>query len=1104
MDKYEYKLRADEIRSLISDKKYKEAAAVADTIDWKNVKNGMMLCTISDLYKVCRRYEDSRDVLLLAYQRNPQGRMILYSLCELSIKLNDVVNAVEYYKEFLQVAARDNGRFILQYKLYTAQEVSLEERIAVLEELQKRECKEKWMYELAYLYHRVGFGSKCIEECDQIVIYFGEGKYVIQALDLKRLHTPLSESQQALYDRLTGVSEPEIQIKDVNVGMFSTMNLEKELANNLRKVLGEDEIPADISAAGGNITASNTDTKPIPGKSAATSVESDAEGELYDKAAATQVFDSAESENEFLNNAASTQIFDAFEISNEISDSSQDTKVFDNVAGVDDMSNRPSDPAATKVLDVIDSSVNDVAARTVEPMPDEPYENVSDNVEDTTSHETDGQISFLSTNNKDSIPVIGNFNELYNGGSVELDENGRVVAQNFDDMLSLEGDGQISLVVPEQIQVTKQITGQLCIDEVLLDWERKKYEKEALWNANIVKNINQKTRDIMRDFERSKKDDLMLLYAQAPDVGKPEDDEESLKEALSDTGRIDTGTVSEAVESKENFEVTNAEGAAEDKTSVESETATETISDASVRTVIYPDNHVPSDKDSEVPDEDYLERYAKACEEAESANNVENVTNEEPEKVAYPAYNTDDDDAIVNEMIAQLEKEEAEKNAIAAGFGKETEEKDINEALAENADESVKETVCEDTNDAAAKTAGEISEEGASEVTAEMPDTDTKDASEQVSEATYEESAKETASEDTKEENVADAGEAGQEKADEVKTEKSEAAGTMKAEEGKTEAKETTAELQIEVKTEYKSNVEKMKSKEDAKDAEKSCESSDNAMKTPADKTFEAPVVVSDHPEFEECFAEHPGLTDEQAHKYETYIQTPKGLYNIVEALSEITMDAGMGNVIIGRKDIDSALELGKLLITDLSAKERVSGKIAKTNANSLNSKSVEDTISKLFEGAIIIEDAENLRKETLEGIRRILEKDGKRIFIILIVASRNKANFIKENHEYLSAFTVSLDVEPLTNDQLVKYAKAYAYKREYSIDEMGTLALHTRIEQLTTNDHSATLAEVREIIDGAISHVVKITFSHFFELLVGKRYDKNDMTILGEKDINR
>ena len=142
MDKFEYKVRAEEIKSLIAQKEYVQAAEIADTIDWRRVKSVMMLCTVSDLYKINRRYEDARDMLLLAYDRHPGGRTIVYSLCELYIKTEEIVEAVEYYKEFIQIAPRDTGRYILQYKLYEAQDVSLEERIAVLEELKKRDYRE--------------------------------------------------------------------------------------------------------------------------------------------------------------------------------------------------------------------------------------------------------------------------------------------------------------------------------------------------------------------------------------------------------------------------------------------------------------------------------------------------------------------------------------------------------------------------------------------------------------------------------------------------------------------------------------------------------------------------------------------------------------------------------------------------------------------------------------------------------------------------------------------------------------------------------------------------------------------------------------------------
>ena len=171
MDKYEYRIRAEEINALIEQKDYIQAVKIADTIDWRRVRSVVMLCKVSELYKINRRYEESKEVLLLAYDLQPGSRKIVYSLCELSIKLEETVQAVEYYKEFIQIAPRDTGRFILQYRLYEAQDVSLEERIAVLEEYKKRDYREKWAYELAYLYHRIGLATRCVEECDELVLW---------------------------------------------------------------------------------------------------------------------------------------------------------------------------------------------------------------------------------------------------------------------------------------------------------------------------------------------------------------------------------------------------------------------------------------------------------------------------------------------------------------------------------------------------------------------------------------------------------------------------------------------------------------------------------------------------------------------------------------------------------------------------------------------------------------------------------------------------------------------------------------------------------------------------------------------------------------------
>lgn len=200
MDKYEYNLKLDEINRLVEEENYEEAARIADTIEWKRVRNARTLCMISEIYEVNGRLEDSKDILLRAYQRSQIGRTILYRLTEIAIKMKEFDEAVEYYSEFVNAAPHDNSRYILKYKIYRGRGSSLEDQISILEEYKDREYTEKWAYELAKLYRKAGDPQKCIQECDDLVLWFRQGPYVIKALELKRTLTTLTPVQQAIYD----------------------------------------------------------------------------------------------------------------------------------------------------------------------------------------------------------------------------------------------------------------------------------------------------------------------------------------------------------------------------------------------------------------------------------------------------------------------------------------------------------------------------------------------------------------------------------------------------------------------------------------------------------------------------------------------------------------------------------------------------------------------------------------------------------------------------------------------------------------------------------------------------------------------------------------
>lgn len=926
VDKVEYKLRADRIKSLVAEKKYREAVEIADTIDWKNVRNSMMLCTVSDLYKICKRFEDSRDVLQLAYQRTPGGRMILYSLCELSIKLGDVVNAIEYYKEFVQAAPQDTGRFVLRYKLYTAQEVSLEERISVLEELQQYECKEKWMYELAYLYHMIGYGDKCVEECNQIIIYFGEGKYVLKALELKANHEPLSYEQDILYKRLTGPKENDILVKDMDVSKFNTIDLQKELANSLAEVLYDD-----------TAKVSEPVIEPVP------VAEAPVEEVVTYEAPAEEVL----SDTIMLTDPVS-----AYEEANEPED-------------VDDQ--------ATRVINTRE-------------------------VEEAVIEEQKPSIS------RTVVPSRG-FGEMREVMPQSL-ENSAIAFRNYDDMVSMEGDGQISFNVPEQEMVEKQITGQISIEDIMAEWERMKAASERKWRDDMRRKVIQQTTGMFKDFDENSRNGLL----------------EELESEVENNGNVVL-----TKQEEENLIGENIIPIVEKEEEPEEVIEETTEAEEEPEVIVAPEEIISISEP--VFEEEPVE---------ESRDIREIVIEEEPtpEELTFDRtpFIADKVDEVVEapvefvtEVIEDSVEEIVEEPIIddyLDRFARASEERDNDESINEEvkADEELEEIIEVELEEVVEEELEEVVEEESEEIVEEEPEEIVEEESETVAEE---------------------------------------------------ETEEIVEEASEEVVAEEPEVVEEEESEEPA----------------------EEPEEFSD------------GLTEEQEERFESYIRNESGREQVVSALSLISMESNHGNAIIGSEDTDGSVDLGIAFIRELSSKREKSLKVGKTKASSLNAKSqdsLKETLERQYGCALIIQDANELRPETLDVIVRVLSVPDKEMFVIFTASKRGKHRFLMNNGGIIPTFDISIDIEALTNKELAAYARDYAYSREYGIDEMGMLALHTRIEERQTNNHSVTVSEVRTIIDGAISQSVRKTPGHFFETLVGKRYDDNDMIVLKEKDFSR
>ncbi len=881
MDKYEYKVRADEIKSLISAGDYEEAVKIADTIDWRRVKSVMMLCTVSDLYKINRRYEDSRDILLLAYEKQ-KGRLIVYSLCELSIKLGEYVQAIEYYKEFVQLAPKDSGRFVLQYKLYEAQDVSLEERIEVLEELKRHDYREKWAYELAYLYHRVGLESKCIEECDEMILWFGEGRYVLKAYELKMLHTPLTPEQQQNYEQLKqtgGVRQPEIVEEQEEVRQQAQAETEEE---------SDDEFSVQMNQL-------TDDTKEIP-ETHAEAVEQEPSDDMDIQVKTVDVSqyntinlqkELAESMREFLEDSPQPVLHQDTDEMKMITD--EDLNHYDSQTKSEEVQEPVVEATVEEVPEQEEAEVKEIpAGEKMAPGEEVFFGNTSKvNVQDV--------VTELTEENADKTafrPVAEEEpknNNLSNTGVIRTFHK----KSGYDDMLSQEYDGQISLVVPEEEQIEKQITGQLSIEDVMTEWEKMKKENEKKRLEEIRSRVRKQTDNLFADFDESTKSGLLEELEKAMVTAAMKDEKFKAQQA-----RPKVVKVSDIEKSREEAKAEVLQDVAEELDEPEAVEVPEEVETVIPEEIEEPENIV----ETEAPEE------ADEIEEPEEADEVEEIEDiEEPE---------------------DTDEEESEEE--------------------------------------------EISEEDSSETDAE-------------------------------------------------------------------------------------------KSEDDGEVRE---------------------------------------LTDVEKEQFAPFIHHKRTRKQIAYVLDHISLAAYTGNVIITGEEGTETTAFAKLLIKEVQISDNnFSGKVAKISGSMLNKRDIADTLNKLSNGALIVEEAGALKKASVDILLKELNQEEKGIILLLEDTKQRMESFLGKYPMLLETFDLRVDLEALDDQTLVKYAKKYALEQEYSIDELGVLALHTRIADMQTSDHEVTLSEIEELVDEAIYYANKKTPKHFFDVLFGNRYDDEDMIILRERD---
>ncbi|MCR4789168.1 MAG: hypothetical protein K5888_11320 [Lachnospiraceae bacterium] len=997
MDKFEYKVKIGEIKSLIAQKAYDEAADVADTIDWTGVKNARDICQVSDLYKKLRLFEESRKLLLIAYKRQ-KTRLIVKSLCELSIELDDFFNAMEYFKEFCTMAPKDPGRFILQYKLYKAQNISIEEQIEILEQLKEQERLPKWEYELALLYHNAGMEEKCVEECEQIFLWIVDGKYAMLAYELKALHQPLTEQENYKYELLRHAGgklniqyslkddpnavvpkEKELEVKGVDVSPYNTQNLQAVVAEGLQDYLGartaaipeeeinsrEEAIAKDDEALSENIVPSQPEVNPelmVTTVYNAVLPEESVGQELVEEEATDEIPKAGRSDTDIIGKASSEV---ASEILNEnVPVIKQDTDEIRPITGEIEIPVKEETPAPE-----------------VKPTPEvkpapavSPFDELPEGFE---------------------IPKTKYFKpDINSTGIIETFRKG----SHMDEILSQEYDGQISIVLPEETPVEKQITGQISISDVMKDWERKKKENEEKRIAEVKAQVRREAGGLLNNFDEATKSGLLE--------------------------QIESAMVSAAL--KEEQERIRAS----------------------------------RPKQIKVADIDGLEENKK-----------------EETKVAAPKPATEEDRVIFAKQTAEAEFKPLAETVPHEEIPKEEIIPEEEPALPEEAE--LGEAVFEETDPViVVPEATPVPEKAA--VPKEI---------EPAAVSKEDESAAASIEEPVEEENVPE---------EEVIEETAET-GDIPGEEPVKE-EESIPQLVPKKQTPKPAPApEKDALEEEIENAVAEAISEDTAPeKAPKAKDKGKDKPVKDH----QGGSKPRALTDNEKEQFAAFIHHKSTRRQLANTLDNITLASYTGNVLVTSEEDNEITTFSKLLVREIQMSDaNFTGKVAKVSGDNLNRKDIDDTLRCVSNGALIISEAEGLKKKTVETLLYELQHTDRGVVVIMQGHADIIDKIVQKNEGMAETFNLRIDLKAFDNKTLVEYAKSYAYDNEYLIDDLGVLALHTRISDMQTSDHEVTLSEIEEIVDEAIYYSNKKTPAHFFDVLFGKRYGDEDMIVLREKD---
>ena len=984
MDKYDYKVKTEQMLELMEDGAYRQAAEIADLIDWKRVRNTGMLANVSEIYEKNKEYQKAYEVLNLAYRRAEGSRKIISRLCTLAVKTGNVDEAIDYYDDFVQIAPKDPNQYILRYQILRAQRAPVEQQIEALEEYKKSEYIEEWAYELAKLYQEAGMTAECLEECDDLILWFSEGQYVYKAMELKMQYKPLTPSQQEKYDRrYEKLSEETEEMPDI-LAYAEAKGVEADSADV------EDAVEAD----GKDDIGDAAEDKESPDEEAALSEES-ASGEASDS---SENIDAAEPKKKKIGDTMplgealkkllhpEKQVMPEEEEEPELDDLADEIGEIESVADID---------IVAQIAEEKKKAVTAAGGMT-EITPDEI------DVEETQEISLEEAEELLPEDEEDIIDEEAEIIEDVEAeDGISEDESAKDFSKNDD-----------------------QIAGQMSLEDILSGWE------------------GAPDRDMEPESEEI--EDLL-----AGDEAEAEDLED---EAIEDQAAADTDN------SSSEGEVTGD--------TMETKKTTAPILPPDIQRMIDEIEGVipPEEEKPEKPAKRTLERKKEEPHEnmgkvAESLR-IDNDDFEEeeyfgddelPEEEFFDegeAFEEEEEYLDEGEEFEEEEEylgegEEFEEEEEYLGEGEEFEEEDEYLGEGEDFEEDILESEAEEFDDEVPDIAEEFRinpEHADQEDDREIPDDD--DDGMDILSATTPLSRKETA---------------------------------------KMIATGKTAPLPLD-------------------------EISDALSMS--DTGF---IVHGRYDlEMQSGIGTRAGLTEEQKKLFSYFVPVrgmSEQLVDVLEQDKNCTNRNGTsksGNLlIIGNKGNGKTVLAVDVVKAIQKQREIKQGKVAIVTGDSLNKKKISDIFDKLYGGALIIEKAGKMNEKTVARLNKAMEKDTGELLIVLEEQRKPLDRLLSSNREFRRKFTSRLEIPIFINDELVTFGQTYAQENGYRIDEMGILALYSKIDSLQREDHAVTVAEVKGLMDEAIQHSQKASAKKLMKRVFGKNTDEADRIILSEKDFN-